>query len=247
MALFKGLSTVEEIRQRFDADVERFSNLETGQSAAMDAPLALDLVAQAALAVQPRPRRILDLGCGAGNFTLRLLSGCDSVEEVVLVDLSGPMLARAAERIAQVSSARVTTLQTDLREAPLESECFDVILAGAVLHHLRTDNQWRQVFGKIYQATRPGGSFWIFDLITHRHPAIQHLMWRRYGEYLTQLKGEAYREQVFAYATQEDSPRPVAEQLRLLSQAGYESVELLHANTCFAAFGGIREARPEMS
>ena len=26
-------STVEEIRQRFDADVERFSNLETGQSA----------------------------------------------------------------------------------------------------------------------------------------------------------------------------------------------------------------------
>jgi tRNA (cmo5U34)-methyltransferase len=26
-------STIEEIRQRFDGDVERFSNLETGQSA----------------------------------------------------------------------------------------------------------------------------------------------------------------------------------------------------------------------
>src|SRR5687767_3928615 len=33
-------STVEEIRQRFDADVERFSTLETGQSATVDAPLA---------------------------------------------------------------------------------------------------------------------------------------------------------------------------------------------------------------
>ncbi|MGI6419673.1 MAG: hypothetical protein ACOX1P_28900 [Thermoguttaceae bacterium] len=32
-------STVDEIRQRFDADVERFSNLETGQSATIDAPL----------------------------------------------------------------------------------------------------------------------------------------------------------------------------------------------------------------
>ena len=31
-------STVEEIRQRFDKDVERFSNLETGQSATIDAP-----------------------------------------------------------------------------------------------------------------------------------------------------------------------------------------------------------------
>jgi tRNA (cmo5U34)-methyltransferase len=35
-------STVDEIRQRFDADVERFSKLETGQQAAMDAPLILD-------------------------------------------------------------------------------------------------------------------------------------------------------------------------------------------------------------
>ena len=31
-------STVAEIRQRFDADVERFSNLETAQSATVDAP-----------------------------------------------------------------------------------------------------------------------------------------------------------------------------------------------------------------
>jgi hypothetical protein len=33
-------STVDEIRQRFDADVERFSNLDVGQSATVDAPLA---------------------------------------------------------------------------------------------------------------------------------------------------------------------------------------------------------------
>ena len=43
-------STVEEIRARFDADVERFSNLETGQLATVDAPLVLDLVTQAAAA-----------------------------------------------------------------------------------------------------------------------------------------------------------------------------------------------------
>jgi len=43
-------STVEQIRQRFDNDVERFSNLETGQSATIDAPLVLDLIAKAATA-----------------------------------------------------------------------------------------------------------------------------------------------------------------------------------------------------
>ena len=66
-------STVEEIRRRFDADVERFSNLETGQSATVDAPLAMALVAEAAAATTPKARHVLDVGCGAGNYTLKLL------------------------------------------------------------------------------------------------------------------------------------------------------------------------------
>jgi uncharacterized damage-inducible protein DinB len=53
-------STVEEIRQRFDADVERFSNLETGQSATVDAPLAMALVAEAAAATKPTVSAYLD-------------------------------------------------------------------------------------------------------------------------------------------------------------------------------------------
>ena len=39
-------STVEEIRKRFDADVERFSQLDTGQQAVIDAPLMLELISE---------------------------------------------------------------------------------------------------------------------------------------------------------------------------------------------------------
>lgn len=46
-------STVDQIRRRFDADVERFAALETGQSATVDAPLALELIAQAAAVTTP--------------------------------------------------------------------------------------------------------------------------------------------------------------------------------------------------
>ena len=60
-------STVDEIRARFDSDVERFSNLETGQSATVDAPLAMDLVTEAAAVSTPHASRLLDVGCGAGN------------------------------------------------------------------------------------------------------------------------------------------------------------------------------------
>ena len=94
-------STVEEIRQRFDADVERFSNLETGQSATVDAPLAMALVARAAALCTPQARSVLDVGCGAGNYTLKLLELLPNLD-VTLIDLSKPMLDRAAERIGKV-------------------------------------------------------------------------------------------------------------------------------------------------
>jgi hypothetical protein len=37
-------STPDKIRARFDHDVKRFSNLDTGQAATVDSPLVLDLV-----------------------------------------------------------------------------------------------------------------------------------------------------------------------------------------------------------
>jgi len=55
-------SSTEEIRRRFDADVERFSNMETGQQATIDAPLAMELITRAALAVTHPIRSVLDIG-----------------------------------------------------------------------------------------------------------------------------------------------------------------------------------------
>ena len=53
-------STIDEIRARFDADVERFSNLATGQISTVDAPLAMELISCAA-AVSTNPiSNILD-------------------------------------------------------------------------------------------------------------------------------------------------------------------------------------------
>lgn len=129
-------STVEEIRQRFDADVERFSNLETGQSATIDSPLCLELVAQAAAAATPHATHVLDVGCGAGNYTLRLLQ-CLPNLNATLVDLSAPMLERAKQRVTAATSGEVITLQGDIRELQLGKSTFDIIVAASVLHHLR--------------------------------------------------------------------------------------------------------------
>jgi tRNA (cmo5U34)-methyltransferase len=232
-------STVDEIRRRFDEDVERFSNLETGQSATIDAPLVMNLIARAAAAVRPAATRALDVGCGAGNYSLKLLEQLPGLE-IDLLDLSEPMLARARERIAEATPKLGRVHHGDVREVPLEPERYDIVVAAATLHHLRSDEEWTDVFRKLYRSIRPGGCLWISDLVEHSSPAIQTLMRARYGEYLAGLKGEAYRDEVFAYIEKEDSPRPLMYQIELLREVGFGEVEVLHKNSVFAAFGGVR-------
>jgi tRNA (cmo5U34)-methyltransferase len=232
-------SSVEEIRERFDKDVERFSNLETGQTATIDAPLMLDLVAAAAAGVTPDARAMLDIGCGAGNYALKLLQALPGMD-VTLVDLSRPMLDRAVERVTPATTGSVRARQGDVRELDLGHGAFDVITAAASLHHLRSDDEWARVFRACHDALRPGGSFWIVDLVSHDLTAVQSLMWSRYGDYLTSLGGDAYRDRVFAYVEREDSPRSLAYQLDLLRRVGFDRVELLHKTVCFAAYGAAR-------
>ena len=99
----------------------------------------LELVTQAAAATNPGTKHILDVGCGAGNYTLKLLQSLPDVD-VTLVDLSQPMLTRAQERIAAVSGGSIRVLQGDIRDLKLSPAQFDIILAAAVLHHLRGDD-----------------------------------------------------------------------------------------------------------
>lgn len=235
----KDKSTIEEIRERFDNDLERFSNLETGQSATIDAPIALELVAHAAHASTPHATTLLDIGCGAGNFSLRYLA-LNEVNNIHLVDLSKPMLDRATERIGSTYQSEIHCTQTDVRDLDLGEAQYDVVLAGAVLHHLRSEKEWEATFLKIYHAIKPGGSFWIFDMIKHNSLAIHNLMQKRYRAYLSALKDDEYAQHVFDYIEKEDSPAPLTYQLDLLKQVGFAHVELLHMNTRFAAFGGLK-------
>ena len=179
-------SSVDEIRRRFDADVERFSNLETGQSSTIDAPLALELIVRAGRGDHAAATHLLDVGAGAGNYTLKMLEALPGLD-VTLIDLSRPMLDRAESRVLRdVGASRVTTLQGDVRELALGESRFDLITAAAVLHHLRSDEEWEAVFASFL----PRAQAWrlALDLRPRRahHP-------RRAGHHVAPLRRVPHR------------------------------------------------------
>jgi tRNA (cmo5U34)-methyltransferase len=199
----------------------------------------LDLVAQTAKGYLRPGDSVLDLGCGAGNFTLRLTQEVAGLD-CHLADLSQPMLTRAEQRVREAGAVTVTTYHSDLRTLDFQDNSFAGILAGAVLHHLRDDEDWKSAFANFHRWLKPGGRIYVADLAIFDLPEVQDVMWHRYGDYLTGLGGNEYREKVFAYIDREDSPRSLPFQLDLLKATGFSRYDVLHRNSVFACYFGVK-------
>lgn len=74
----------------------------------------------------PKPgERVLDIGCGSGTTTLKLAALVVPSGEAVGIDISGPMLAVARKRAAEIkASARF--IEADATDYKFESESFDL-------------------------------------------------------------------------------------------------------------------------
>lgn len=97
---------------------------------------------------------ILDLGCGAGEQAVALAG---RGYEVIGIDLSLAMLARAADEAAD-KQQRINFLQGDMRELSFEA-AFDGVYCWGMTFGYFDDAKNAEVVAKVHRALRPGGRF----------------------------------------------------------------------------------------
>jgi len=239
MSYTKQKSSPETIRNNFDQQVERFSNLETGQTTAVDSPLCMELVARSAALLNPEATRIMDLGCGGGNYAVKVSSFLPNVD-CTLVDLSANMLVKAKERVSENISGSVTSIQSDYREVVFEENSYDVITAGTTLHHLREAQEWESVFTKVFKALKVGGTFWINDIVLSETDEINQMMLEGWIGEMRKHHDEDEVKMYLGRYESEDTPRTLSYQLDLMKQVGFSKTIVLHKHFNFAAFGAIK-------
>lgn len=113
-----------------------------------------------AVLTDPRPRLVLDVGCGTGTLA-RQLAEADPALRVIGIDGDEEVLARARRRAAPFGE-RVRFSQGLADALPLEDDSVDVFLASLLLHHLAPPSK----LGALTEARRvlaPGGRIVIAD------------------------------------------------------------------------------------
>ncbi len=138
--------------------------------------------------------RILDLGTGTGETARRVLARHPDAS-LVGIDENEGMLAVAR---SQLPAERVE-LRAGRIEEPLPEGPFDLVITALCVHHLDGAGK-ADLFARVHAALAPGGLFALGDVVVPVDPAAAS----------TPLT-PGY-----------DRPSPLADQLRWLSEAGFE-------------------------
>lgn len=159
-----------------------------------EVPAYAEFQEQAALATNGiEAKEILELGIGTGETARRVLRGRPDAR-LTAIDSSPEMLERARERIpgATLALARL--------EDPLPAGPFDLVVSALAVHHLDGAGK-RDLFGRVFEVTRPGGLFVVADVVVPE----------RAEDVVTPIDG--------VY----DLPDRLDDQLEWLAEAGFEA------------------------
>jgi ubiquinone/menaquinone biosynthesis C-methylase UbiE len=104
------------------------------------------------LALRPNDR-VVELGCGAGSFSRRVLRRLGPGGILVGVDCTAGLLDQAQSLLASLGPARFTPVLADIAQLGSWLDAADVVVARTMLHHVP---MVEFVLGRLRAALRPG-------------------------------------------------------------------------------------------
>jgi ubiquinone/menaquinone biosynthesis C-methylase UbiE len=147
-------------RENLDADhVARYDAKEDA-----DAESEVELLRRAGLT---RAARVVELGPGTGQFTVRVAAAC---ARVTAVDVSPVMLRRLSAKVHELGLDNVDVVQAGFLSYVHEGPPADVVYSRLALHHL--PDSWKAVaLARVWRMLRPGGLLRLWDVVYDFDPS----------------------------------------------------------------------------
>jgi tRNA (cmo5U34)-methyltransferase len=181
--------------------------------------------------------RALDLGCGTGTVSDRVLENFPNAQ-ITCLDLAENMIAIARAKLARHSQVRYVV--ADFQSFDIDGK-YDAVVSSLALHHLATDEDKQSLYRRIYENLNAGGVFYNADVILAPNEFLHNMYigeWRRFMA--GNISEEEIEDKWMPKHHREDHPAKLLDQLSWLSNIGFADVEVLWKYYDFAVYGGIR-------
>lgn len=114
--------------------------------------------------LESNPQNILDLCCGTGDLTIKLLDNSKSEVSVTGYDFNEKMLEIAKLKLAEKNYKKFSFIQGDAASMPFAEGQFDAITIGFGFRNLTFNNPKReQHIAEMYRVLNSGGKLYILE------------------------------------------------------------------------------------
>lgn len=191
---------------------------------------------------------VLDLGCGTGNLSLKILKSFPNAK-VTCLDLSNEMLNVVKGKLKRYKN-RVEFIYHDFGEENIKG-FYDAILSSFAIHHLTNDKK-RKLFKGIYNALKFSGCFFNADLVLTESKILGKMYEKILNKHLDKalwsgrITKEEIKRRLIAKKKHKhkgkeiDIPAKSEDQIKWLKDANFSDVDCVWKYLGIAIYGGYK-------
>ncbi|MBV6627954.1 MAG: class I SAM-dependent methyltransferase [Rivularia sp. (in: Bacteria)] len=215
-----------------------------------------DMLEAVARCIPPTSRRILELGCGTGELSQKILNHCADAQ-IIALDYSPRMIEFARKKMIEAGYQQWSGLEADFGEWADNPEKFDIgtefdaCVSSLAIHHLSNEMK-AKLFQRISNSLKKGGCFWNADPVLSESPILEEI-YKTVGKEWAEKQGstiEKVRSRLasnsdavdyaasYGYSSQ-DQLATLDTQLQMLRKAEFKTVAVPWKYYKLAVFGGI--------
>jgi len=182
---------------------------------------------------------ILDLGCGTGTVSARILGRFPDAH-VTCLDLASNMIAMAKQKLSpyKMDESQFICADFSLWKPAVR---YDAIVSSLALHHLPDDGE-KKFFAKVFESLASGGIFVNADVVLSENKTLQDMYLGKWREFMLKaVSVEEVDEKWFPSYRNEDRPAILLDQLEWLKESGFTSIDVMWKYYNFAVYGGKKD------
>ncbi len=203
-------------------------------------------------------RRILELGCGTGELSMKILQRCPDAQLTAL-DYSPRMIEFAHKKMTEAGHQRWQGIEADFGEWTNNPEKFDIgigfdaCVSSLAIHHI-SDEMKEKLFQRIYKSLKSEGCFWNADPVLPESPTLAEI-YQAAGKEWEQKQGKTIQEvrsslasnsdsvdyaSSYGYSSQDQLATLVA-QMTMMGKVGFKCMAIPWKYYGYAVFGGLMQ------
>jgi tRNA (cmo5U34)-methyltransferase len=227
---------LENVKQHFEQEAEEFD-----KTILMLIPLYTKMINSMISSIPydiSDEFKVLDLGCGTGNVTKAIKEKFNNAR-VSCIDIAENMIQMAKMKLANYEDINYYT--GDFSDFDFE-EKYDVIVSSLALHHIKSDNDKKQFYRRIYEALKEGGILLNSDVVLGSNENLQNLYTKKWVEFmLNNIPRKEIEEKWLPKSVDEDFPATITNHIKWLNETGFKSIDVIWKCYGLAVYCGTRQ------